>query len=165
MLRKLAWCLAFAGSSLIHHHQFFVARDVPVHGRLDLVHRPGLELTNPFLADAELLAQILERDDILGEVVATTDITTVMMPYASAVFSRRIPADRPRVLPDRAANFAFLGQFTDLPEDVVFTVEYSVRGAMHAVYGLFGVEAKIPPIYRGLLDPKVGLTALQSAFR
>jgi oleate hydratase len=116
----------------------------------------------------EIMTELVHQlgfEDILGEVLATTDITTVMMPYASAVFSRRIPADRPRVLPDRAANFAFLGQFTDLPEDVVFTVEYSVRGAMHAVYGMFGVEAKIPPIYHGLLDPKVGLTALQSAFR
>lgn len=103
--------------------------------------------------------------DILGDVLATTDVTTVMMPYASAVFSRRIPEDRPRVLPDRAGNFAFLGQSTDLPEDVVFTVEYSVRGAMHAVYGLFGVGKEIPPIYHGLLDPKVGLKALESAFR
>ena len=77
--------------------------------------------------------------DILDDVLATTDITTVMMPYASAVFSPPQPADRPRVLPDRAGNFAFLGQFTDLPEDVVFTVECSVHGAMHAVYGLFGV--------------------------
>jgi len=92
-------------------------------------------------------------------------VTTVMMPYASAVFSRRVPEDRPEVLPDRAANFAFLGQFTDLPEDVVFTVEYSVHGAMHAVYRLFGVDKEIPPIYRGLLDPKVGLKALESAFR
>jgi hypothetical protein len=67
------------------------------------------------------------------------------------------------VLPDRAGNFAFLGQSTDLPEDVVFTVEYSVHGAMRAVYG--GVAKEIPPIYHGLLDPKVGLKALESAFR
>jgi myosin-crossreactive antigen len=89
------------------------------------------------------------------EVLKTIDVTTVMMPYASALFSRRIPEDRPKVLPDRAANFAFLGQFTDLPEDVVFTVEYSVHGAMHAVYQLFGVDMEIPPSYHGLLDPKV----------
>jgi oleate hydratase len=81
------------------------------------------------------------------------------------VFSRRIAADRPRVLPDRAGNFAFLGQFTELPEDVVFTVEYSVHGAMRAVYGLFAVDKEIPPIYHGLLDPEVGLKALESAFR
>jgi oleate hydratase len=104
----------------------------------------------------------LRFPDILGDVLATTDVTTVMMPYASAVFSRRIPEDRPRlrpirrrqgdppdlpraprsgVLPDCAGNFAFLGQSTDLPEDVVFTVEYSVRGAMHAIVGLKALES------------------------
>jgi oleate hydratase len=82
-------------------------------------------------------------DDILSEVLATTDVTTVMMPYASAVFSRRVPGDRPKVVPGRAENFAFLGQFTELPQDVVFTVEYSVHGAMHAVYRLFSVGKKI----------------------
>ena len=117
---------------------------------------------------AEIITELVHQlgfADILDDVLATTDITTVMMPYASAVFSRRMPADRPRVLPDRAGNFAFLGQFTDLPEDVVFTVEYSVHGAMRAVYGLFAVNKEIPPVYRGLLDPKVALKALQSAFR
>jgi hypothetical protein len=36
---------------------------------------------------------------------------------------------------------------------------------MHAVYQLFGVDMEIPPICHGLLDPKVGLKALESAFR
>jgi oleate hydratase len=112
----------------------------------------------------ELIGQ-LGFDDIADEVRRTTEVTTVMMPYASALFSLRIPEDRPRVLPDRAENFAFLGQVTDLPEDVVFTVEYSVHGAMRAVYHLFGVGKGIPPIYHGFLDPKVGLKALESAFR
>jgi oleate hydratase len=117
---------------------------------------------------AEILTELVHQlgfADILREVLETTDITTVMMPYASAVFSPREPTDRPLVLSDRTANFAFLGQFTELPEDVVFTVEYSVHGAMHAVHGLFGVDKQIPPIYHGLHDPKIGLTALEAAFR
>ncbi|MGO9027943.1 MAG: oleate hydratase [Acidimicrobiales bacterium] len=116
----------------------------------------------------EILTELIHQlgfEDILDEVLDTTDVTTVMLPYASALFSRRAPEDRPKVVPDRAENFAFLGQFTDLPEDVVFTVEYSVHGAMHAVYRLFGVDKEIPPIYHGLLDPKVGLRALESAFK
>jgi oleate hydratase len=117
---------------------------------------------------AEILTELVHQlgfADILSEVLETTDITTVMMPYASAVFSPRGRTDRPRVLPDRAANFAFLGQFTELPDDVAFTVEYSVHGAMHAVYGLFGVDKQIPPIYHGLHDPAIGLAALKAAFR
>lgn len=90
----------------------------------------------------ELICQ-LGFDDILCEVPTTTDVTTVMMPYASSLFSRRIPADRPQGAPRPSREFAFLGQFTDLPEDVVFAVEYSVHGAMYAVYRLFGVDREI----------------------
>ncbi|MGE5450716.1 MAG: oleate hydratase [Acidobacteriota bacterium] len=116
----------------------------------------------------EILTELIHQlgfDDILDEVLATTDVTTVMMPYASALFACRSEGDRPKVVPDGAGNFAFLGQFTELPEDVVFTVEYSVRGAMHAVYTLLQVDRPLPAIYHGLLDPKVGLQALQSAFQ
>jgi oleate hydratase len=116
----------------------------------------------------EILTELVGHlgfDDALDEILATTDVTTVMMPYASALFSRRAPGDRPKVVPDGSKNFAFLGQFTELPEDVVFTVEYSVHGAMHAVYSLLNIDKSAPPIYHGLLDPKVGLKALETAFR
>lgn len=116
----------------------------------------------------EILTELVHQlgfEDILDEVLETSDVTTVMIPYASALFSRRAPEDRPLVIPARAENFAFMGQFTELPEDVVFTVEYSVHGAMRAVYELFGVDKEIPGIYHGLLDPKVGLKALESAFK
>ena len=63
------------------------------------------------------------------------------------------------------ANFAFLGQWVELPEDVVYTVEYSVHCAMHAVYALFGVDRAIRPIYHGLADPKVGMKVLASAYQ
>ncbi|HWN79337.1 MAG TPA: hypothetical protein VNN81_15965 [Bradyrhizobium sp.] len=39
----------------------------------------------------------------------------------------------------------------------------SVRGAMLAVYT--GVDRATPPVYHGLLDPKVGKQALQSMFK
>jgi oleate hydratase len=52
----------------------------------------------------------------------------------------------------------------EIEDDVVFTVEYSVHGAMLAIYEFFGVEREIPEIYNGLLDPKVGLKALETVF-
>jgi len=116
----------------------------------------------------EILTELVHHlgfQDELAAIQASTDITTVMLPYASALFARRLPEDRPLVCPEGAHNFAFLGQFAEMPEDVVFTVEYSVHGAMQAVYQLFGVDKPIPPIYHGLMDPKVGLAALESAFR
>ena len=44
------------------------------------------------------------------------------------------------------------------------TVEYSVRGAMLAIYQFFGVEREVPAIYNGLLDPKVGFKVLETIF-
>ncbi|MER5744403.1 oleate hydratase [Streptomyces sp. NPDC002225] len=117
---------------------------------------------------AEILDELLGHlgfDDIADEVRATTQVTTVQMPYIDAQFQRRVVADRPLVVPDGAENFAFLGQFVEIPEDVVFTVEYSVRGAMKAVYHHFGLdEGKIPSIYHGLADPKIAWSALKTAF-
>ncbi|MCI4679625.1 oleate hydratase [Rhodoblastus acidophilus] len=128
----------------------------------DYVRKPMAQCTGK-----EILTELLRQfgfDDIFDEVLATTNVTTVIMPYASALFSRRDIKDRPPVIPEGARNFAFLGQFVEIPEDTVFTVEYSVHGAMIAVYETFGVKKEIPPIYHGLMDPKVGLKALEAAF-
>jgi oleate hydratase len=128
----------------------------------DYVQKPMAQCTG-----REILTELIHQlgfADILDEVMKTTDVTTVMLPYASAIFSRRIPRDRPLLIPQGALNFAFLGQFVEIPDDVVYTVEYSVHGAMRAVYEIFKVAKPIPPMYHGLLDPKVGLAALEAAF-
>jgi oleate hydratase len=128
----------------------------------DYVKKPMCKATGREVL-TELLGQ-LGFDDIRDHVLATTDVTTTMMPYASALFACRAPGDRPKVVPDRAQNFGLLGQFVEIPEDVVYTVEYSVRGAMIAIYSLLGVAREIPPIYHGLLDPAVAFRALECAF-
>lgn len=115
---------------------------------------------------AEILDELLGHlgfDDIADEVRESTKVTTVQMPYITAQFQPRTGTDRPLVVPEGAENFAFLGQFVEIPEGVVFTVEYSVRSAMMAVYHHFGVDKEIPPIYRGLADPKVAWSALKTA--
>lgn len=100
--------------------------------------------------------------DILDEVRRTTTVVPVMMPYITSEFECRSASDRPPVIPAGAKNFALLGQYVEIPEDVVFTVEYSVRGAMHGVYGLMGVDTEVPPIYHGIADPKVALAGLRT---
>ncbi len=109
----------------------------------------------------ELLGQ-LGFDDFDGTIHETTHVTTVMMPYITSQFERRVPEDRPLVVPEGAKNFAFLGQYVEIPEDVVFTVEYSVRGAMHAVYELMGVDLPIPAVYHALEHPRVAFRALRA---
>ncbi|WP_308189640.1 oleate hydratase [Nocardia sp. JCM 34519] len=117
---------------------------------------------------SEILDELLGHlgfDDIADDVRAATKVTTVQMPYIDAQFERRVVEDRPLVVPEGAANFAFMGQFVEIPEAVVFTVEYSVRAAMLAVYHHFGVDKPIPPLYRGLDHPEVAWRALRTAFR
>ncbi len=126
----------------------------------DYVDKPMAQCTGQ-----EILTELMHHlgfDDILDEVRRTTTVIPVMMPYITSEFERRDPADRPPVIPQGARNFALLGQYVEIPDDVVFTVEYSVRGAMHAVYGLLGLPNAIPPIYHGLTDPEVALESLKT---
>jgi hypothetical protein len=44
---------------------------------------------------------------------------------------------------------------TRIPDDVVFTVEYSVRSAQEAVYSLLGLKRKPPAVYKWQYDPRV----------
>jgi oleate hydratase len=48
-----------------------------------------------------------------------------------------------------------MGQFCELPEDVVFTVEYSIRSAQTAVCALLGLKREPPSVYKGQFDPRV----------
>jgi oleate hydratase len=48
-----------------------------------------------------------------------------------------------------------MGQFCEQPDDVVFTVEYSVRSAANAAYGLLGLDRTPPAVYKGQQDPRV----------
>ena len=100
--------------------------------------------------------------DLLEEMQRTSTVIPVMMPYITSEFACRRPGDRPAVIPECAVNFAFLGQYVEIPEDVVFTVEYSVRSAMLAVYGLLGIDRAVPAIYRGVADPKVLAAGLRT---
>ena len=76
----------------------------------------------------------------------------VMMPFASAYFMPRRAGDRPEVVPEGAVNFAFLGNFAELPRDTVFTTEYSMRTAMVAVYTLMNVDRGVPEVWGSMYD-------------
>ena len=59
------------------------------------------------------------------------------------------------MIPKGSKNLGFIGQFCELPDDVVFTVEYSIRSAQTAVYALLGLSREPPAIYKGEYDPRV----------
>ena len=87
------------------------------------------------------------------------------MPYITSMFMPRAASDRPLPVPANSKNLAFVSQFVEIPDDVVFTVEYSVRAAQMAVYQLLGIDREIPPILRHDKSMKVKFDALVKAFR
>ncbi len=68
------------------------------------------------------------------------------MPYITSMFMPRNAGDRPLPVPAGSRNFAFVSQFVEIPEDVVFTVEYSIRAAQTAVYQLLKLDRSVPPV-------------------
>jgi oleate hydratase len=86
------------------------------------------------------------------------------MPYITSMFMPRSKSDRPLPVPDNSKNLAFVSQFVEIPDDVVFTVEYSVRAAQMAVYKLLKIERPIPPITPHDKSIGVLIDTLEKAF-
>jgi oleate hydratase len=99
------------------------------------------------------------------ETVASANCIPCRMPYITSMFMPRAYSDRPLPVPKNSKNLAFISQFVEIPEDVVFTVEYSVRVAQMAVYELLGIDRDIPPILHHDKSIKVKLDAVIKAFR
>ncbi len=68
------------------------------------------------------------------------------MPYITSMFMPRLHSDRPLPVPKESNNLAFVSQFVEIADDVVFTVEYSIRAAQLTVYQLLDINRAVPPI-------------------
>ena len=88
-------------------------------------------------------------EEIANDICNTT---TCYMPYIDAFFEPRKKSDRPKVVPDGAVNFAFVGQFAETPRDTIFTTEYSIRTGMEAVYTLLNVDRAVPEVWGSVYD-------------
>ena len=130
----------------------------------DYVKKPMRECTGEELL-LELLGHLhFEKDtkDILETVVY---VIPCMMPYIDSQFQPRAKSDRPLVVPEGSTNFAMISQFVEIPEDMVFTEEYSVRAARIAVYTLLGIDKKICPVTPYNRNPKVLAVAAKTMLR
>ena len=130
----------------------------------DYVKKPMRECTGE-----EILTELLHHlhfEDKMEEIKADiVNVIPCMMPYVDAQFQPRKMADRPPVVPEGSTNFAMISQFVEIPEDMVFTEEYSVRAARIAVYTLLDIPKKICPVTPYKKDPKILLKAIQTAYR
>ena len=71
-------------------------------------------------------------------------------------------SDRLQVPPTGTRNLAFIGQYTELPMDVVFTVECFIRSAPVALQSSLGPQQSAPPVYEGTFDPRVLLKSFRA---
>ena len=119
----------------------------------DFVHKKMSDCSGEDLL-VELLGH-LGFDEHKDAILAAAKCIPCMMPFITSQFMPRARGDRPAVCPVGTANLAFIGQFCEIPGDVVFTVEYSVRSAQIAVYSLLALDKPVSPIYKGQFDPAV----------
>ncbi len=129
----------------------------------DYVKKPMRDCTGKEICMEWLYHLGVPKDQIEELAECSANTVPVMMPYIDAFFMPRNDTDRPKVVPDDAVNFAFLGQFAEIARDTIFTTEYSMRTGMEAVYTLLDVDRGVPEVWgstydvRDLLDASVKL--------
>ena len=163
--RHSGWIL----SVVLPHQPHFVGQPDHVHvfwGYGLHPEKSGDKVRKPLLdcSGAEILQELahhLRLGDRAEQLFRDAKCIPCLMPNITTQFMPRHKGDRPDVIPPGAKNFAFTGQYVELPEDTVFTVEYSVRSAQHAVYGLCAPQNVPTALYRGFEKPSVIRRALR----
>lgn len=108
-----------------------------------------IKKTMPECTGDEILAELCHHlgiIDQLDDVIKNTIVRTTFMPYITSMFMPRAKGDRPRVVPNGCKNLGLVGQFVETNNDVVFTMESSVRTARIAVYELLNLNKQVPDI-------------------
>jgi oleate hydratase len=116
----------------------------------------------------EILTELLyhlkfeaDKEQILKNAICIPCI----LPFATSQFLTRSNGDRPQVVPACSKNLAFLGQFCEIEDDVVFTVDYSSRSAQTAVYKFLNLNKEVTPIYKGQYDSRVMINSVMSMMK
>lgn len=113
----------------------------------------------------ELLYHLHFSEADSKEIIENATVIPCMMPYIVSQFQPHKMSDRPKVVPDKSTNFAMISQFVEIPLDMVFTEEYSVRAARIAIYKLLGITKPICPVTPYMYDIRVLLKALNTSYR
>ena len=127
-----------------------------------VMQNPNQMISKPMIFDEVALGLAVRgvpEDEIEDMAENSANTVPVMMPYIDAFFMPRAYGDRPNVVPDGSANFAFLGQFAETPRDTIFTTEYSMRTGMEAVYTLLNVDRGVPEVWGSVYDVRDLLNA------
>lgn len=121
----------------------------------------GREILEELLGHLQFDQDEAEKNEILD----TATCIPCMLPYCISQFLSRAKGDRPAVAPAGSKNFAFLGQFVEIPDGIVFTTEYSVLGAMQAVKQFVEPSLVVPPMYFGQHHPLTAIAVARALAR
>jgi len=113
---------------------------------------------------SEILVEVFSHLGFQNDIpalLATSNCIPCMLPYTTSQFMPRHPGDRPDVIPAGTTGLAFIGQYCEMPDDVVYTMEYSIHSAHLAVTSLLGLTHDMPPTYQGLTHPYALVSALK----
>ena len=120
--------------------------------------------TMPDCSGAEILTEVVSHlgwREELPALLEGANCIPCLLPYTTSQFMPRAPGDRPPVVPPGTDNLAFVGQYVEIPDNVVYTVEYSIHSAALAVATLLGTPHRVPPAYRGLEHPNALIEAIK----
>lgn len=120
--------------------------------------------TMPECSGAEILTEVISHlgwREELPALLAGANCIPCLLPYTTSQFMPRAPGDRPPVVPPGTVNLAFVGQYVEIPDNVVYTVEYSIHSAALAVATLLGAPQRVPSAYRGLEHPNALVGAIR----
>lgn len=121
--------------------------------------------TMPECTGDEILEELSYHLGLIGQIDGikeNTIVRTAFMPYITSMFLPRAKGDRPQIVPEGYKNLGLVGQFVETNNDVVFTVESSVRTGRVAVYQLLNLNKQVPDIYPKQYDIRYLLGATKA---
>jgi oleate hydratase len=161
------WMLTF----ILNHQPYFQNQpaDIKVFYGLGLYsHEIGNKVKKPMIqaSGREILEELVHHLGFGADadrILDTSIVRPCYQPFITSQFLKRKVSDRPDVVPQGSTNLALTGQFVEVPDDCVFTMEYSVRSGQMAVYGLLPELGKEPtPFQHVSRDIRVVYHALKA---
>src|SRR6476646_5593810 len=114
---------------------------------------------------AEILEETLRQlrfDKQLDAIMASSICVPCYMPYVNNIWLPRSRGNRPPPVPEGATNLGLIGQYVEVPREIAFTIECSVRSAWETIYVLLKRGPAPPPVYQVQYDPKALFAALKT---
>lgn len=94
----------------------------------------------------EIMAELLHHLKFPLETITRDSITIpCILPRMTSMLLPRVTSDRPQTIPEAMTNMGVIGQFVEIPNEVVCSMDYGVKGAQMVVRQLMGLQEPVKP--------------------